>query len=552
MSMTSTDLSARSETSPWSRRAGVAHETRTGDVVFGAGLASLAVFAAWCGRGVWFFIDEWSVVTRYHDGHWLEPFNGHLSLVPIAIYRTLLSTVGYDFVWFRLVALLCYGAVAVAVYRFARERVDPLPAAIAGLAVAWSSQARLMIMFPLLLNFAVPMAAVVAIWILLDRDRPQTDVAASVLTGVALASSAVGLLAPIAVGADLVLRREARVRRWITFLPPVALWLAWYVTKAQGHTGAGGSPSKMVSFAWREFYATFGGLAGGWEPGGIALLVATGALVAVAALRWKTFDRRALAITLTLLGFLVLTGAGRSNAGQKFHVPPIAADSDRYLWVNAILLICLTVHLLRGRRLPAVAIIAAAGLTIVNGAVLTDRLYHYRDTPVSNAAGIRSYLVAVDAVGDKVDRSRPMPMGFIPVSTAEYLGLARHYGSPVAGISLDALGNEESRVGADGWIVHDLGIRVHVGGGSTQPACAALDAAGPDGATVKAPASVVIRATDEPVMVLVRRLATRFDAPPIGEVPAGATGVVDLSLDHSGAPWHLHVLGTGADVRRCG
>jgi hypothetical protein len=28
--------------------------------------------------------------------------------------------------------------------------------------------------------------------------------------------------------------------------------------------------------------------------------------------------------------------------------------------------------------------------------------------------------------------------------------------------------------------------------------------------------------------------------------------VVDLPLDHSGAPWHLHVLGTGADVRRCG
>ncbi len=549
--MTSTELSVRPHTTSWSRQAATERVSAAGDVVFGTGLAALLLFAAWCGRGVWFFIDEWSVVTRYHDGHWLQPFNGHLSLVPIAIYRTLLSTVGYDFVWFRLVALACYGAAAVAVYLFARTRVHPMLAAVAGLAVAWSSQARLMIMFPLLLNFAVPMAAVVVIWMLLDRDTMATDVAASLLMGVALASSAVGLLAPIAVGADLLFRREARIRRWLLFLPPAALWLAWYVGYGAGHTGAGGSVSKILSFGWREFYATFVGLAGGWEPGGIVLLAGTIALVGFAVFRWRTFDRRALAITLTLFGFLFLTAAGRSNAGEKFHVPPIAADSDRYLWVNAILLICLAAHVLRGRRVPVVAIVAAAALTIGNGAVLADRLYHYRDTAVSNARDLRSYLVAVDAVGEKVDRSRPMPMGFIPVSTAAYLGLEHHFGSPVTGISLDSLGGEDSRIGADGWMVRDLGIHVRAGDVPSSD-CVAVPAADTEGAAVRGQARIVIRATDQPVTVTVRRLARMFDGPPIGDVPVGGTGVVDIPVDHSALPWHLHVVGAGGEVQRCG
>src|SRR5207248_3319132 len=140
-----------------------------------------------------FFIDEWSVITRYHDGHWLTPFNGHLSIVPIAFYRFMLSTAGYQFAPERIVALACYGAVAIAVYCFARPRVDPVVAAIAALLVAWSSQAQLLIMFPLLINFTIPIAILVVIWILLDRDEFRFDVTASVLLAFALATSSVAL-----------------------------------------------------------------------------------------------------------------------------------------------------------------------------------------------------------------------------------------------------------------------------------------------------------------------------------------------------------------------
>ncbi len=90
--------------------------SHVGTAGFSVGLATLIGFAAWCGRGVWFFIDEWVMVPRYHDGHWLTPFNGHLSIVPVAIYRTLLETGGYSFVPYRVVGLACYAAVAIAVF----------------------------------------------------------------------------------------------------------------------------------------------------------------------------------------------------------------------------------------------------------------------------------------------------------------------------------------------------------------------------------------------------------------------------------------------------
>src|SRR5215471_4898548 len=352
------------------RRTDVLRRVHGGDVFFGAGLAALLGWAAWCGRGVWFFIDEWSVITRYHDDHWLTPFNGHLSLVPIAFYRTMLSLFGYTFWPERYAALLCYATVAIAVFWFARLRVAPLVAALAALLVAWSSQAQLLIMFPLLINFTIPIAVLVIIWILLDRNTFRSDVLASVLLAFALATSSVALIGVVTIGLELVLQRETRVRRWLTFAPPVALWLVWYEFYGAGHTGAGGSVGSVLSFAWHQFLATWVGLAAGWKPGGVLVFVAVVAVIGLAVTRWQTFDRRALVILLTFFGFLLLNAIGRNAAGKEFHVPPIAPDSERFVWVDGLIVVCLVVQCMRRRRVHVLGVLAGVVLLVGNAVVL--------------------------------------------------------------------------------------------------------------------------------------------------------------------------------------
>ena len=57
-------------------------------------VAVLVIVAAWVGRRLWFFSDDWNIFAEYHSGNLLEPFNGHLSLLPAGIYQFLFHTVG--------------------------------------------------------------------------------------------------------------------------------------------------------------------------------------------------------------------------------------------------------------------------------------------------------------------------------------------------------------------------------------------------------------------------------------------------------------------------
>ncbi|MEZ5268937.1 MAG: hypothetical protein R2789_10385 [Microthrixaceae bacterium] len=70
-------------------------------------VAVLVIVAAWVGRRLWFFSDDWNIFAEYHSGNLLEPFNRHLSLLPAGIYQFLFHTVGVNpYVPYRVVGLL--------------------------------------------------------------------------------------------------------------------------------------------------------------------------------------------------------------------------------------------------------------------------------------------------------------------------------------------------------------------------------------------------------------------------------------------------------------
>jgi hypothetical protein len=142
--------------------------------------ALLLVVAAVAGRDLWFFSDDWNIYADYHDGNLLTPFNGHLSLVPAGIYRVLFHTAGMgSYLPYRLAGLAALAVLAFQVVRFAHVRLGelrrgrvPLGAILVTVAVSavlWNSAGKMNLLFPFLMNFTIPIAALLAIWWHLDR-----------------------------------------------------------------------------------------------------------------------------------------------------------------------------------------------------------------------------------------------------------------------------------------------------------------------------------------------------------------------------------------------
>ena len=245
-----------------------------GDGLFAVGLAVLLGYAAYLGRDLTFFSDDWPVIAFHYNGRYLIPYDSHLLLLPIAIYRVLFVTAGLStYTPYRVVGLACYAAFGMLLYVYLRHRTHPVLAALASLAVVWYSAAQLNVLFPLALNFSIPLAAMAAIWYLLDLDQPRVDVAAGACLAVALASGGVGLMPVVAVGVELLILR-APIRRWLPFLLPSALWLVWY---AKYHTPIT-HPNTVVGsvrYAIHQAQATLAGFVGAWNAGGYVLLAAS-------------------------------------------------------------------------------------------------------------------------------------------------------------------------------------------------------------------------------------------------------------------------------------
>ena len=138
------------------------------DRIVVAAFACLALLSAvWLlreGRGLTFFFDEWNFLFGRRDGlHGLfDPHNGHLSLVPVAIYKLLFATVGVEPYWaYRLLAVLFHVLCAGLVFALARRA--------AGNALALAAATVL-----LLLGAAWQVAAVAVRDLLhgVDRGRP--------------------------------------------------------------------------------------------------------------------------------------------------------------------------------------------------------------------------------------------------------------------------------------------------------------------------------------------------------------------------------------------
>ncbi|WP_426573004.1 hypothetical protein [Aquihabitans sp. McL0605] len=514
---------------------------RLADGILAASIVVQAVVAWRLGRKLWWFSDDWNIITRYAHGELLEPFNGHLSIIPVGIFRFMFEVIGLEHYGpYRVVGLACYFGFGVVLYAYGRRQAPPLVAVLGTLLLLWLSVAGFNLTFPFLINFTIPLAATVGCWWLLEVDTPRRNVLSAVLLGIALASSGLGVVTAIAIATELAWKR-APLRRWLPHAVPVGLWACWYVVWSESAGGKGALGDTLTYFR-HEIQATF------WAAGatnraiGAVVFVAFVGLL-VAAWRWGTFDARVVSALVAFLAFTGLTAFSRVGI-----IPRIPPDTGRYLWVNIVYLLAAAFACLRGRRVHVLVVVALAALVLANAVVLVRDLQDHDQGVAQYADTVRVHLLAAE-LGRGGDQKRILPLSMLPVTVGAYHDAVDAYGSPIHDLTPDQLGpGGTERDLADRELVDDLGLHLEPAvDGCTTSGSTSDQLEVPAGSTV----AITAGATDAPV-----RLGRISEQPAVGlaVVPAGTTQSLRLPDDADaelGARFPWTIVAPGAELTAC-
>lgn len=524
--------------------------------------AAVSVAALVAGRRTWWFADDWNSLAMYSDGSLFQPFNGHLTLIPAAVMRSMYVVIGVgDYLPYKVMALVAITLMALAVGRFAERRIGVVGGVLVVAATLWSAAAASNLMFPFLLNFTLPLAALVMVWRSLDRSDVRGDITASVWLAVALASSGLGLLVLAAVGVELVLTRSG-VRRWAIMAPGPVLWALWYLEHRESNpltTDVG----RLTSYAGQMLLGGLRSLFADWGPGAWVVAAVLVALMAMAIRRAGWCQPRLWAAVTVPTVFIVLTSTTRADT-----IPAIPPDELRYAWTIGLGLLLVGVIAggaafgsarvtspedpqggaalvasggtrspVDGATLRPVLLGAAVVWAVVisfGGVRLWDSMQQWAEMVESSSPGIRSSLYATEVVGpDRIDPDQILPLSFVPVTAGDYLDIVAAVGSPMVGTTAQQLGGDELvRETADRRLVAELPIGwapFDPPGGDTP--CAApvdLDALQPGSKVLLRPSGAAVGS-----MVSIARLSDRAGVP-LGEIARDGS-LLDVPRDAPGA-----------------
>ena len=508
-----------------------------GWVLLAVGLLAVVGLALATGRHLWFYSDDWNILSGYHDGGLLEPFNGHLSLLPVLVFQATARAFGLgSYAPFRAVGLAFYLFLGATVFVYTRVRVGQVAGALMAVLVLLNASAVTNVAFPFLLNFSLPLSAMVWMWWFLDRATARDDVGASASLGVALASSGIGLLAAAAAGVELLWRR-ASLRRWAVMAPPVVLYVGWYAAFHAPVARGTGGPGAVVAYAGRMVLGGFSSLVGNWRPGGVVLAAGFVVLLGLGALRWRTFDGRVVGGLAAITTFAFLTAWTRIGI-----VPRIPPDEPRYCWTIGAVVVLTAAHLLRGRagprvaRGPAAVVLATLllGAVVLDGVVLAHRLTAWDHQVRDAVAGVRTNLYAAELAGDRLDPDRILPLSFIAVRGRDYRRMVAALGSPVDAYDVRRpTGNAEQRRTADQLLVEDLGVTL-----TAEPAGNRCTALPPTPQTVDVPSDGTLTVCGGTGGVGVR-VAMFGDGVLLGRVAPGGSALVRVPRTPGPTVWRV-------------
>ncbi|MEQ1785561.1 MAG: hypothetical protein ABL966_00800 [Acidimicrobiales bacterium] len=161
-------------------------------------------------------------------GGLFEPYNDHMSLVILSIYRASAELASFSYTPFMVAGALSLIAVPVAFYATTRSRLTAPLAAILATPLVWYESPNLR---PSSLNHYLALLGGVVAAAALNRGRRADGVLAGALA-FSLCSAGGGVVVAAACIGHCVLVRPPW-RRWLAVLVPTALWAAWWLLVAE-------------------------------------------------------------------------------------------------------------------------------------------------------------------------------------------------------------------------------------------------------------------------------------------------------------------------------
>jgi len=577
----------RSSSAGWARsrtRRGALARSRKPVLLWSAfGLALLvgAAFLYYETRGTTFWVDEWQWALTRRGGSpatFLDPHNGHLSLVPVAIYKALFATAGLrHYAPYRVVVILAQLGCTTLLFIYARRRVGGFMAVVLAALLLFFGPGWQDILWPFQVAWLISLGAGIGALLVLDRGDRLGAGAACALTALSLASSGIGVAMAVAILIDVVFGPHGWRRWWVVGAPLAAyvLWSIGYQDTSILKHGIVVAPTFAYNAAASSLAAVLG-FGGGIVPGMAstdANLLGWGQPLAVAAfllVLWRLTrlgrpPTRALALLAAAACFWFLTGLTRWWISAPYE--------SRYLYVGAMFVLLLTAELAAGIR------ITWAGRGVIGVVALVALITNLGDMRAggdflrNEAQLTRAQVGALDIARHIVQpgyRTGPVYV----LRADQYFAAEQAIGTPAATpAEISALG-EGGREAADKELaaIHNLrlmprapsarlgtAIPVDAATRGSTVAHGACTSFAPEPFTasgavaslsVAVPAAgLLLRNGQAPAGVGYRRFGTTFQ--PLGTVGPGAQAELRIGPDLAAQPWHLQVS-SSAPFSVCG
>ena len=529
-------------------------------------LAVAMVISTWLvlslNSGLTFINDEWDpLINRPGWGidQIFAEFNGHPTMIPMVIYKTVQEIFGMDSTRpFQVIHAALLLVMNGALFVYLRRRVGDWAALIGTVMILFLGAAFEVLIYSFAMNFVGAIAVGIGALLALDRDDDKGDVAAAALLTVGVFFSMV--IVPFIVAAAVEVLLNPRGRRERAFVPgaPFAVlfiwWAIWGRESDQSSVTLSGilsSPGAIFDALGSGFTSLFG-LATGYGSEANQPNLVWGKLFAIASVAlvwWRLkvlgrFPKDFLVIGSAFVAYLVILGidpgGGREPTFSRFQLP------------TAVFILMLASTLLEGIRMKTAWLIVGAVIAIlsIQGGV---GLWQEQATGrwVSASQYVRSLVTGFELSSPDL---RPDAIAFQETwgspTVGEYLEAANRYGSPA--FSASAIGALEP--GELSWIDSGLveGTGVGLDGDPPElPPSTCRGAGGELPIEVEPGRYRVENASNGELTVLVSRLGP---APgnDIGAVLPDSAAGLDLPAGDLSEPWRVSFEPSSPQVRLCG
>ncbi len=531
-------------------------------------------------RGSSFWGDDWAWITTRRAntiGNFLAPYDGHLSVVPIVIYRVMFAAFGIDsYAPYRVLVVGLSLVVGLLTFEYCRPRIGRFPAMLVAALVLFAGPAWQDTMWAFQIGWELALGFGIGALVMLDRRTRATDLAACALTFASICSTSFGVAFAIGIAIDVAFTRRRWQDGWIPVIP-LALYAIWALRYHP--TGINWSEITLVPTNLVQTFA--GGAAGIVGLSGATPLDAVGtnltfgapllALLAIAAVRTiaqRRFTVRAGSLVAVLALFSTLTTLGRA-----FETPLVS----RYIYPDCVLVALFAVELTRGARPSRAVQLGLAGLALVavisNVGVLRAGGAYLRQVGASTNADVAALDLGRGSIPPGYIATQLPDYPFVAISAGSYFAAQDALGTPADSVGELAHAPATAQATADRELIGEHAIVLSPGtspapAGGAAPglgqvmggfarrfgACAQftpLSAAAPTAKSsvliVLAPGAVRVTAGGAPVAVAARRFGP-FPAQ-LGTIGPGRSAIVLVRHDAAAQPWQLQLAG-GA-VRAC-